>query len=240
MNLPHLRRHPGRDWCSWSRPFMPPGAASCPRRWRFSPGWRRPSPRSISVPGCCPGCTQHIATMWLAIAGGLCRRFPGGVHSARLSSASVFPNSCRSSPIGPLDRVLGIVFGVVRGLVIVGLAYIGVYQFRAGPRPACLAHPCPHPAPDAENRRGAAHPWFPNDDQGVFAIHPRDALGDLIRRNEEPVKLENAGENTQLPEDHMPHPSISAARGEKGYGAKDRRALDSLVEATGNGGSGKP
>jgi hypothetical protein len=73
-----------------------------------------------------------------------------------------------------------------------------------------------------------------------LAIHPRDELGDLIQRNEEPVKLENSAQNPQVPEDHMSQSNISARRGEKAYGAKDRRALDSLVEATGNGGSGKP
>jgi hypothetical protein len=88
----------------------------------------------------------------------------------------------------------------------------------------------------AEVLRSLVPNYGPND----LGVHPRDELGDLIQRNEEPVKVENAASNTQVPEDHMSHKNISAQQSEKGYGAKDRRALDSLVEATGNGGSGKP
>ena len=46
--------------------------------------------------------------------------------------------------------------------------------------------------------------------------------------------------NTGQTGDHVQHKSISAAPAKKGYGAKDRRALDTLLEATGNGGNGKP
>ena len=35
-----------------------------------------------------------------------------------------FSQTVKSSPIGPLDRAAGVGFGVVRGLVIVGLAYM--------------------------------------------------------------------------------------------------------------------
>jgi membrane protein required for colicin V production len=35
-----------------------------------------------------------------------------------------FSESVKSSPIGPLDRAAGVGFGVVRGLVIVGLGYL--------------------------------------------------------------------------------------------------------------------
>ena len=183
-----------------------------------------------------PWMHQHIATLWLAVVAADATVFlvvyiPLAFLSRRIS------NSVRSSAIGPLDRVLGVAFGVVRGLVIVGLAYIGfVYYVPAHDHPASFTHA--RTLPLMEKTAAVLRTLVPNN--GVFAIHPRDELGDLIRRNEEPVKLEKAGENTQLPKDHMPHPGISAARGEKGYGVKDRRALDSLVEATGNGGSGKP
>src|SRR5579871_2000618 len=40
-----------------------------------------------------------------------------------------FSESVKHSPIGPLDRALGIAFGVVRGLVIVGLAYLAFTYF---------------------------------------------------------------------------------------------------------------
>ena len=40
-----------------------------------------------------------------------------------------FSESVRNSPIGPLDRAAGVAFGVVRGLVIVGLAYLAFTYF---------------------------------------------------------------------------------------------------------------
>src|SRR5664279_4614470 len=40
-----------------------------------------------------------------------------------------FSETVKHSPIGPLDRALGIAFGVVRGLVIMGLAYLAFTYF---------------------------------------------------------------------------------------------------------------
>ena len=185
-----------------------------------------------------PWMHQHIATIWLAVTAAdaavfLAVYIPLAFLSRRIA------NSVRSSAIGPLDRVLGIAFGVARGLVIVGLAYIGfTYYVPLHDHPAALSHA--RTLPLMQRTAAVLRSLVPGSGQGSFALHPRDELGDLIRRNEEPVKLEKAHENTQLSQDHMPHPGISAARSEKGYGVRDRRALDSLVEATGNGGSGKP
>jgi membrane protein required for colicin V production len=181
---------------------------------------------------------QHIATKWLAVVAADAAVFlavciPLAFLSRRIS------NSVKSSALGPLDRMLGVAFGVLRGLAIVGLAYIGfVYYVPPHDHPASFTHARTLPLMEktAEVLRSLVPNYGPND----FGVHPRDELGDLIRRNEEPVKVENAAQNTQVPEDPMSHKNISAARTEKGYGAKDRRALDSLVEATGNGGSGKP
>src|SRR5471032_2123351 len=40
-----------------------------------------------------------------------------------------FSETVKNSPIGPLDRALGIAFGVVRGLILVGLAYLAFTYF---------------------------------------------------------------------------------------------------------------
>ena len=40
-----------------------------------------------------------------------------------------FSDSVKHSPIGPLDRAAGVAFGIVRGLVIVGLAYMAFTYF---------------------------------------------------------------------------------------------------------------
>src|ERR1700761_5842446 len=42
-----------------------------------------------------------------------------------------FSETVKHSPIGPLDRAAGVAFGVVRGLVIIGLAYLAFTYFVA-------------------------------------------------------------------------------------------------------------
>jgi hypothetical protein len=65
----------------------------------------------------------------------------------------------------------------------------------------------------------------PAHDQPGFAVSPkpgsRDAVGDLIRRNDEDARSASPVRHRHL-------------KGEKHYGARDRRALDRLIEATGN------
>ena len=185
-----------------------------------------------------PWMHQHITTGWLAVTAAYAAVFlvvyiPLAFLSRRISK------SVKSSALGPLDRILGVAFGVVRGLVTVGLVYIGfVHYVPVHDHPASFTHArtLPLMQKTAEVLRSLVPDYGHND----VGVHPRDELGDLIQRNEGPVKVENAAGNTQVPEDHMSHKNISAARTEKGYGVKDRRALDSLVEATGNGGSSKP
>jgi membrane protein required for colicin V production len=185
-----------------------------------------------------PWMHQHFATRWVAIIAADASVFvvvylPLAFLSRRIS------NSVKSSAIGPLDRVLGVAFGVVRGLATVGLAYIAfTYFVPVHDHPASLTHA--RSLPLMERTASVLRSLVPGNGPNGLGVHPRDELGDLIRRNEEPVKAENSAKNTRVSEDHMSHKDISAAQAEKGYGAKDRRALDSLVGATGNGGSGKP
>ena len=144
-----------------------------------------------------------------------------------------FSESVKHSPIGPLDRALGIAFGVVRGLVIVGLAYMAFTYFvpiRQQPSVLTQARSLPLIQSSAEVLLSLA-PSRNYSDFATQAPGHHDELGDLIRRN---------GEANQVSEDHVQHKSMAAKPGQKGYGAKDRRALDNLLEATGNGGSGKP
>lgn len=153
-----------------------------------------------------------------------------------------FSETVKHSPIGPLDRGLGIAFGVVRGLVIVGLAYMAfTYFVPIKQHPAALTEARSLPliqssaevllslAPEHAYADFAAKP--PGPDQGRH-----DALGDLIRQNDEANKVtETAPAGRQVQ-----HKSTPAPTAQKGYGAKDRRALDTLLGATGSGGSGKP
>jgi uncharacterized membrane protein required for colicin V production len=138
----------------------------------------------------------------------------------------------KSSSIGPLDRGLGIAFGVVRGLVIVGLAYLAFTYFtpvRQQPQWLLSARSLPVMQSTAEVLLSLVPSQTPRD---YVTAEPatHDSLGDLIRRQNEQAKL--------APES-APQPSHAAAKkGEKTYGASDRRALDRLFETS--GGSPKP
>lgn len=173
-----------------------------------------------------------ISSHWLAAAAAYAGIF--FVVLVPLSFISYrFADAVKHSPIGPLDRGLGIAFGVVRGLVIVGLAYMAFTYFvpiRDQPTALTKARTLPVVQSSAEVLLSLA----PSRDYTDFATQPPpspDQLGNLIRRN----NVVNG-----KVEDHVPHKDISAAGTQKGYGAKDRRALDNLLQATENGGSGKP
>ena len=112
----------------------------------------------------------------------------------------------RTSPVGTLDRSLGGAFGIVRGLVIVAVAYVAfssVVPVRA--QPESLSHARLLPLV-----------------QGSV-----DALLSFV-----PVQ----GANLQA---RSGKAAVAAKSARKSYGAEARHALDSLIEATGDGGGGK-
>ena len=149
-----------------------------------------------------PWMHRHIGAMWLAIVAAdavvfLVVYLPLAFISRRIS------NAVRRSAIGPLDRVLGVAFGLIRGLVIVGLAYIGfVYFVPAQDHPSSLTHA--RTLPLMQRTAKLLRSLVPNRNSGAFGV--RHELGDLIRRNQASLKVENAADNTQLGGVHMPHP----------------------------------
>jgi hypothetical protein len=86
-------------------------------------------------------------------------------------------------------------------------------------------------------------PLIRSSAQVLLALVPNQELRDVrVGRPEatdETVQPQTA--NVPVPQ---PKPTMTAGnthkRGQKAYGAGDRRALDRLIEATGNGESGKP
>ncbi len=123
-----------------------------------------------------------------------------------------FSQSVKHSAIGALDRLLGLAFGVVRGLAVLGLVYLAMLYFvPVREQPQSIAQARLLPVVEASSE--ALLSLLPGRDRPEFAGkpgYPRDSLADLIRKNKE------------------------ANGGGKTYGAKDRGALDSLVK------SGKP
>jgi membrane protein required for colicin V production len=131
----------------------------------------------------------------------------------------------KKSEIGPIDRTLGFVFGLARGLVIVGFAYIAF---------AALVPVRDHPATLTKAR---LFPLIRNTSDVLRSLTPQEASG---------VAGANAPADAKAPppqpasadapaDAKPPAPESSPA---KTYGADDRSALDRLFQT--NGGDPTP
>jgi len=133
-----------------------------------------------------------------------------------------FSLGVKHSSVGAVDRSLGFAFGVIRGLVVVGLAYLVfsmVIPLRNQPS------------------------WMTNARTLPLIQGSSDVLLSLIPDQH----LQAAASQTPSAAPGVPIPKPSprqAAKGpkhgQKAYGAQDRRALDRLIQSTGNGDAGKP
>lgn len=158
---------------------------------------------------------------------------PLAFMSSRLS------DNVKNSPIGPLDRAAGVAFGIVRGLVIVGLAYLAFTYFvpiRNQPRWLTEAKLLPVVQSTADVLLSVVpnHPhdyeYVPKHEEEVHQAPPlaasHDPMAELIRKNE---TANNGTKTTPEPVQHK-----AAAKVTKSYGASDRQALDKLVETGGS------
>jgi membrane protein required for colicin V production len=154
-----------------------------------------------------------------------------------------FSASVKHSPIGPLDRAAGVAFGIVRGLVIVGMAYLAFTYFvpiRNQPHWVTEARLLPVVQSTADVLLSVVpdHPrdysYVPKHEEEVRQAPPpaasHDPMADLIRRNE----AANRAPRTTLKPANSTARHKTAARVTKSYGATDREALDKLVETGGN------
>jgi membrane protein required for colicin V production len=163
-----------------------------------------------------------ISPPWLALLAGYAVVFlivliPLSIASSRLAMG------VQHSPVGFIDRVLGLVFGVVRGVVILGLAYLVFTAFvpiRSQPKWLTTARSMPLIQSSSEILLSLV----PNS-------HAQDVTPLMRKAQNQPAERSE----TVPPVNPKPVKHVT-----KGYGVGDRRALDRLFEATGNGGSGKP
>lgn len=157
-----------------------------------------------------------------------------------------FSESVKNSPIGPLDRAAGVAFGIVRGLVIVGLAYLAFTYFvpiRNQPRWLTEARllPVVQSAADVLLSVVPDHPrdytYVPKHEEHEEEVRQapppaasHDPMADLIRKNE----AANSVPKTAPKPANTAVQHKTAARVTKSYGASDREALDNLVKSGGN------
>ena len=161
-----------------------------------------------------------------------------------------FSESVKNSPIGPLDRAVGVAFGVVRGMVLVGLAYLAFTYFvpiRQHPHWVTEARLLPVVQSTADVLLSAvpdqAHDYGYDRHEVVRQAPPQveqktatpapnmsprhDPMAELIREN---GKANSVPKTTRKLVQQK-----SAAKATKSYGANDRQALDKLVETGGSG-----
>jgi membrane protein required for colicin V production len=125
-----------------------------------------------------------------------------------------FGEVIKRSEIGPVDRSLGFVFGVGRGLVIVGLAYIAF---------SLLVPIRDHPG------------WLTHARLLPLVQNTSDVLLSLVPGHEV-----DSGTDSLNSQSTAGSSKPAPAKSGKTYGAKERRALDRLIEATGDKGKGSP
>ncbi len=138
-----------------------------------------------------------------------------------------FAQRVKSSAVGTLDRSLGFAFGVVRGLVIIGVAYIAIDKVMpVASQPAWLVGAKTFPV-----IRGSA--------QALLSVVPDQHL--------EPDKPGSTPSPTPAPRTQAassdvptpaPKPTPPKKHAKKGYSARERSGLNTLIDST--SGNGKP
>lgn len=152
----------------------------------------------------------------------------------------------KNSPIGPLDRAAGVGFGILRGLAIVGLAYLAFTYFvpiRQHPRWLTQAELLPL----VQNTSEVLLSIVPNQPTD-FAFIPSHRERSSEKPVESPQRASNPSSHDPMAElirangdanrvsktTREPVQQKSAGTAQKSYGAADRKALDTLVETGGN------
>jgi membrane protein required for colicin V production len=149
-----------------------------------------------------------------------------------------FSESVKNSPIGPLDRALGIAFGVVRGLAVVALVYLAYTYFVPVPEQARFVKEA-RTLPIIQSTGQVILTLVPSRAKADFALgkaknsRSQDAIGDIIQGNEDANHVPDQQREPQPDLKQEGAQASPAKKAEKGYGADDRRALDTLLKKDG-------
>lgn len=128
-----------------------------------------------------------------------------------------FAENVHHSPVGAIDRALGLAFGLVRGLAIVGILYL-VFS---------LMLPIKQ-QPDSV-REARLLPLIQSSSEVILSVIP-DQRGALDSEDDKGTKT------VVTPEKSKKDAKTDATKHrKKTYGADERRELDRLIEATGDG-----
>ena len=170
-----------------------------------------------------------IATGWIALVVGYGVVFVA-IFIPLSFASSRFSDGVKRSPVGPLDRVLGATFGIVRGLAILGIAYLIFTAF-------VPIRSQPHWLTEARTL-----PMIQSSAQVLLVLVPEHDRSDVSPQPASSpapeAKPRTIDDLLAKPAAHPPKPKPK--KHNKKGGAADRRALDRLFEATGSGGTHKP
>ncbi|MFL5238607.1 MAG: CvpA family protein [Rhizomicrobium sp.] len=127
----------------------------------------------------------------------------------------------QASPVGGIDRVAGALFGILRGLVVIAVLYI-LYS---------LVIPVSVQARWMKDARTL--PLIQKSATTLLSLLPDDDARYVEQRAQgaEPEASEGANSDSSEAKVSAAHHRVL----HKGYGAKDRRRLNRLIEATGHG-----
>lgn len=137
----------------------------------------------------------------------------------------ILSEKARALGLGPVDRTLGVIFGLVRGLIIVGLLYLPVHLWG-----------------DKDMKKK----WFSDSNTHVYVEATASWLANILPKETKDIQnptetlttrdvLEgidvlkgdkNTGDTMPPAEDHLTAPQA----GEKGYDIKVRQTLDTLID----------
>jgi uncharacterized membrane protein required for colicin V production len=148
----------------------------------------------------------------------------------------------KKSQVGPLDASLGAAFGVVRGLAIVGIAYLlftMIVPISSQPGWVTKAELLPMIRGSAEVIASLVPDQHVKTDEPTSAAVPPPLPNAEAPKKNAAVPAESQDKTAQ-PAAEPTKKTITKKHTKKTYGAKDRKALDKLIETTDDGKSGKP
>jgi membrane protein required for colicin V production len=147
-------------------------------------------------------------------------------------ASSRISENVKKSQVGTLDSVLGTGFGILRGVALVGIAYLiftAAVPLDSQPRWMTGANLYPEIRVSAE----IVSSLIPDRDTPRHRTATKKPHRDVADRPQE--ERESADSEPPPPPKSKPVKS-----GKKTYGAKDRHALDRLIETSDSDKSGKP
>ncbi len=182
---------------------------------------------------------------WLGQAAGYVLVFLIVLIPLQFASSRISQN-VKKTQVGTLDSVLGTGFGILRGVAIVGIAYLVFVMYAPNTTPGWLVNARLYPEIHASAEIVSS--LIPNQDVRVpketrtDSDDSADPIAEKLKDNDTASPKPEA-KPVQKPAEAEPiRPSKpkAAKHAKKAYGAKDRQALDKLIETNISDKSSKP